>query len=274
MQSFVFAFGVKSFIIAVDTVPCSLPTCRSVRRDAAQADPALLRLPAPALRGTFARAYSLLAKLVSHVGWDELLKTRSIVFVMEEEYRMQKVQADLKSAGVETTNGGKTPRTPGAANSANGVIHEDGTVEYGEVNGNEKRRSDASADDDASTRAFVGQSIDAQKENGPDTPDAEKPFTPGPTAAAHEGIEINEEDAETSTLATRADVERPSIAATAKDESDAQGDGQDVLAQDYSFSNKRLCERWLDNLFMVLYEVRESPINQPCVDLNLQSYRI
>ncbi len=55
-----------------------------------QADIALLRLPAPGLRGTFAKAYALLARLVSQIGWDELLKTRSAVFVMEEEYRAQK----------------------------------------------------------------------------------------------------------------------------------------------------------------------------------------
>jgi hypothetical protein len=215
-----------------------------------QADPALLRLPAPALRGTFARAYSLLAKLVSHVGWDELLKTRSTVFVMEEEYRMQKVQAELRSAGVDAVNGVRTP------NAVNGVIHEDGTVGFGgpAVNGNGKgameRKSDASADDDASTRAIVGQSIDADLSSAA-TPDAEKPGTPVPAHASDPGN--HEEDTEASTLYTiGTDVERPSLAATKED-----GDehGQDVPAHDYSFSNKRLCERWLDNLFMVLYEV-------------------
>jgi len=55
-----------------------------------QADVALIRLPAPGLRGTFAKAYAVLTLLVSKIGWDELLKTRSQVFVMEEEYRLQK----------------------------------------------------------------------------------------------------------------------------------------------------------------------------------------
>ncbi|CAI2162056.1 16777_t:CDS:10 [Funneliformis geosporum] len=59
-------------------------------RDYESADVALLRLPAPSLRGTFAKAYSLLTSLVAKIGWDELLKCRSSVFVMEEEYRMQK----------------------------------------------------------------------------------------------------------------------------------------------------------------------------------------
>ncbi len=62
-----------------------------------EADVALLRLPAPALRGTFAKAYALLGRLVSAIGWDELLRFRSNVFVMEEEYRAQKAAAGTQS---------------------------------------------------------------------------------------------------------------------------------------------------------------------------------
>ena len=43
---------------------------------------------------------------------------------------------------------------------------------------------------------------------------------------------------------------------------DADGENKDATPingpggqESFSFSNKRLCERWLDNLFMVLYEV-------------------
>ena len=35
---------------------------------------ALLRLPAPGLRGTWARTYALLTRLVSQIGWDEIFK--------------------------------------------------------------------------------------------------------------------------------------------------------------------------------------------------------
>jgi len=63
-----------------------------------KADVALLRLPAPSLRGTFAKAYSLLTKLVAKIGWDELLKCRSSVFVMEEEYRMQKAAEEERKS--------------------------------------------------------------------------------------------------------------------------------------------------------------------------------
>ncbi|OBZ65009.1 Uncharacterized protein C31F10.16 [Grifola frondosa] len=55
-----------------------------------EADPALLCLPTPSLRGTWARAYALLMRFVSQIGWDDFLKTRNCVFVMEEEHRMQK----------------------------------------------------------------------------------------------------------------------------------------------------------------------------------------
>ena len=62
-----------------------------------ETDPALMRLPAPALRGTFACAYAILTKLVSKLGWDELLRYRSEVFVMEEEYRNQSTKPSSKS---------------------------------------------------------------------------------------------------------------------------------------------------------------------------------
>jgi len=66
-----------------------------------KADPAWQRLPAPGLRRTWAQTYVLLTQLVSQVGWDELLKTQSAVFVMGEEYRMQKAQAEVAATSRE-----------------------------------------------------------------------------------------------------------------------------------------------------------------------------
>ncbi len=52
------------------------------------------------------------------------------------------------------------------------------------------------------------------------------------------------------------ELEKPSQAAAA-DEKDGSGEGSaNPVQEGFSFSNKRLCERWLDNLFMVLYEVQ------------------
>lgn len=47
-------------------------------------DASLFRLQAPLLQGMTVDAYLLLAKLVKRFSWDQLLKLRSTVFVMEE----------------------------------------------------------------------------------------------------------------------------------------------------------------------------------------------
>jgi hypothetical protein len=107
-----------------------------------EAEPALQRLPAPGLRGTWARAYALLTRLVSQIGWDELLKTRSAVFVMEEEYRMQKAQTEMHQA-LKSANGLSQHKESDVGTA---VIHEDGTVVKGD---------DDDEDDDASTRALA-----------------------------------------------------------------------------------------------------------------------
>ncbi|SGZ27071.1 BQ5605_C025g10045 [Microbotryum silenes-dioicae] len=172
------------------------------------ADVALLRLPAPSLRGTFAKAYALLAKLVAQIGWDELLKCRSQVFVMEEEYRMQKATDPV---GI-----------PATGLNGNGVrkgVEEEDKEGFGplalEEEENDVEDEEEGADEDASTRGVNdgtqgGQPVDR---NG----NVQKPRT----------AQAPPDDA-------------------AKEEEAKCGPG--------SFSNKRLCERWLDNLFMVLYE--------------------
>ncbi|GAO47298.1 chaps-domain-containing protein [Saitoella complicata NRRL Y-17804] len=142
------------------------------------ADAALLRLPAPGLRGTFMGAYGLLTKLVGKIGWDELLRTRSTVFVMEEEYRHQKEEP-----------------APG-----------DSGVGEGEGEG-------------------VGEGVENGEEGG---------FVPGiPTINIHEPT-----DGE----------------ATPENGEVAEESGKDKKLKKSPFQHKRLCERWLDNLFMVLYE--------------------
>ena len=52
--------------------------------------PSLRKLHAAGYKGTFLKAYSLLTEITSKIGWDQLLKIRSHVFVMEEEYRSEK----------------------------------------------------------------------------------------------------------------------------------------------------------------------------------------
>lgn len=227
-----------------------------------QADPALQRLPAPGLRGTWARAYSLLTRLVSQIGWDELLKTRSSVFVMEEEYRMQKAQGDINQV-VATTNGAENEE----ADAGRAVIYEDGTVApRGRDPGAEESAAGPGDDDNASTRGMVSPTTKAESTvdiNGSSL-DAIIPII----RVSTESDRDREEDISTTAVpSVNGDVKENGVAdtlekpiqAAASEGEQSGGDPTPTAAQEpFSFSNKRLCERWLDNLFMVLYEVSDS----------------
>jgi hypothetical protein len=208
-----------------------------------EADTALQRLPAPGLRGTWARAYALLTRLVSQIGWDELLKTRSVVFVMEEEYRMQKAQVDIAAVSREDVVVDDDASTKGVRSSPS-VKHEDSPTEsdaqstihvnIGDVETTIPtiRISTESAREE-SLRAEKAAAAAASKTNGMENGNGEP---------AVEGLQ------------------QPAQAAAG----DGDGDGKDATPisgpgaqESFSFSNKRLCERWLDNLFMVLYEVSQ-----------------
>jgi hypothetical protein len=63
--------------------------------------PELQRLPSLSLRGTFLLAYSILVKINTCIGWDELLKHRSLVFVMEDEYRIHRSIVEESQKGEE-----------------------------------------------------------------------------------------------------------------------------------------------------------------------------
>ncbi|KAG6877764.1 hypothetical protein C0993_004138 [Termitomyces sp. T159_Od127] len=203
------------------------------------ADPALQRLPAPGLRGTWARAYTLLTRLVSQIGWDELLKTRSSVFVMEEEYRMQKAQSDIQQV-ITQTNGTQEPDVGQV------IIHEDGTVAP-------RHRTSLSIPDDASTRAIIAKDSSAELQD-PSIPtirvstesDREREENRAvPPPEIHINGEVETENGMADTL------EKPAQVA-AGEEKDEEKELSAVAPEPFSFSNKRLCERWLDNLFMDL----------------------
>ncbi|KAH9477479.1 hypothetical protein JR316_0009696 [Psilocybe cubensis] len=249
-----------------------------------EAEPALQRLPAPGLRGTWARAYALLTRLVSQIGWDELLKTRSHVFVMEEEYRMQKAQGDMHHALKSAT-----PNSPGRESDVgNAVIHEDGTVVR------------PSEDDNASTKAVMEapspRMSAAESEGANGNGSASEPQSMIPTIRIsteslrtkettetevtkvddEDGTHVvhtdkgkgkakagDDDDAGDKEVAngngqpngvTSAGLERPTQAAGEGAEQNINEASPAPANEPFSFSTKRLCERWLDNLFMVLYE--------------------
>ncbi|CCM05097.1 uncharacterized protein FIBRA_07304 [Fibroporia radiculosa] len=256
---------VKSSV--VDVLP------ERIKTEDDDADPALLRLPAPGLRGTWARAYALLTRLVSQIGWDELLKTRSAVFVMEEEYRMQKSHNDIRTQ----------PSTAASAtfpqhSSENGVVPKRGSSMISDA-ATLVSNSESPIDDDASTRGVVSP---AHSQN-PSTSETDQetlgvanglPIIRISTESDTERENVAALLAEEMRVAEAADaavngngdakengvvqvaesaLEKPMQAAAGAD-GQQDNDASNTNQEPFSFSNKRLCERWLDNLFMVLYE--------------------
>lgn len=77
--------------------------------------------------------------LISQIGCDKRIKTRSNVCAMEEESCMQQARTDASSAGLQPSGHGNDSRNVGAGRA---VIHEGSTVHH-------------TADDRASTHVFV-----------------------------------------------------------------------------------------------------------------------
>jgi Chs5-Arf1p-binding protein BUD7/BCH1 len=154
--------------------------------------PTLRKLHAAGFKGTFLKAYRLLTEITKKIGWDQLLRIRSQVFVMEEEYRHEKqtVQSQPSHSRNASTTALKSP-TPEPETNGHGEVEE------------------------------TTESLDGPSEK-PDVGDTlEKPAHTVAAEVVHAGSE----------------------------------DPAEASPESYTqFVNKRLCERWLDNLFMVLYE--------------------
>jgi tetratricopeptide (TPR) repeat protein len=165
--------------------------------------PTLRKLHAAGFKGTFLKAYIILTEITKKIGWDQLLKIRSQVFVMEEEYRHEKQNVPQSHSRSASTTALRSP-TPSAQASPNPGVN-------GNANGEASDGSEANGEESA--EATVQDSLQE----------------PGHTVAA-EVVKAGSEDPHA------ANNDSPS---------------QPNYTQ---FQNKRLCERWLDNLFMVLYE--------------------
>lgn len=164
----------------------------------------LRKLQAATYQGTFLKAYNLLTQIAAAIGWDQLLKIRSQVFVMEEEYRSERQQSSSKAP---TSRNASTVAIPGTPNQKAESIND-------------------SSDSDDGTKVAVGAE--------------------GSTSAANGGP-LN------SMLATDRSMEKP--VPTVRAEEVKSGDDSEASNGNFGhFKNKRLCERWFDNLFMVLYE--------------------
>ncbi|KAJ5644987.1 Tetratricopeptide-like helical [Penicillium longicatenatum] len=158
--------------------------------------PSLRKLHAAGYQGTFLKAYNILTKIAAAIGWDQLLRARSEVFVMEEEYRVERQHVPKPAHSLEA-------ETNGAA-----VGKEDEEEDSASVSGPGPAES----------------SIEAATNGNGDETQAEDTIERPEQTVASEVVKSGNDDPDPS---------------------------HNAYTQ---FRNKRLCERWLDNLFMVLYE--------------------
>ncbi|KAK8078997.1 hypothetical protein PG994_002804 [Apiospora phragmitis] len=204
-----------------------------------QVDPSLLNLRAAAYRGTFKQAYSILTEMTAKIGWDQLLKIRSNVFVMEDEYRTERqdtsslappAQRNASLDGLRGTpeppvNGGQSDEENEKENNKESDKEDE---EKSEIDNDEKddEKDDEEDDEDEKSKAGDADSTAPTLTNGKDVPNAvEKPeHTIDPGKVKADAI---------------------------KSDSDNSATTEEHLSR---LNNKRLCERWLDSLFMVLYE--------------------
>ncbi|KAM0555827.1 hypothetical protein ACHAPJ_006224 [Fusarium lateritium] len=187
-----------------------------------QVDPSLLNLRAASYRGTFKKAYDILTEMTAKIGWDQLLKIRSNVFVMEDEYRTEKQEATQPPASTK-----RTPSTDGLRGTPDQTV--DGDEETESESAEKPVVAVSDADADADTEASEKPTTNGEDNN------IEKPSNVIDPGEAKADSEVSSMD---DALRTQADNPQ----ATKNDEHLSK------------LNTKRLCERWLDSLFMVLYE--------------------
>lgn len=98
-----------------------------------QVDPSLLNLRASVYKGTFKQAYSILTEMAQKIGWDQLLKIRSTVFVMEDEYRTEKQESTQpntikRTASTDGLRGTPDPTTNGEQTDDEDAVDEKKTA--------------------------------------------------------------------------------------------------------------------------------------------------
>ena len=210
--------------------------------------PGLRKLHAAGFKGTFQKAYMLLTEILKKVSWDELLKIRSQVFVMEEEYRSEKHTGPYR--GTESSRNASTVGLRGTSPHANGEENRAsyGTSElrvdnhdYEGVESTERSNHDAGSNGKMETdgeqalsetvrRPSHTVASEVVKAGGPDDPSGPEhsPTNASDIATTIDNANIPNATSENTLAASSASYNH--------------------------LQNKRLCERWLDNLFMVLYE--------------------
>ena len=156
----------------------------------------MLRLPAPALHGTFAKAYSLLTRLAARIGWDDLLKCRSGVFVMEEEYRILKAKEEERKTSfshqsLKTPKDSSTPSVQTTTEESTGDqtekdVYTESMEETSEET-SEKKEEDKKEDEEAEvSEKMENVDLNDESKSTTDLPKMDEPSLERPQQAAEE----------------------------------------------------------------------------------------
>lgn len=172
--------------------------------------PTLKRLVAANYKGTFNKAYMLLTEITKRIGWDQLLKIRSQVFVMEEEYRNER-----QTSTVNIPTGGKNASTTA-------------------IRGADSPQPQPNGHNDVSEMSPSTSSANGEPQS------ASSALDPGLSKPSH-----------TVTVTSTAETPDPDQPPGPPQQQPPPDPSHSAYTQ---FQHKRLCERWLDNLFLVLYE--------------------
>lgn len=139
-----------------------------------QVDPSLMNLRASGYRGTFKQAYKILTEMTAKIGWDQLLKIRSNVFVMEDEYRTERKEGPPSVASYPTKSGNEANGNNASTDALRGTPDRQPNGDH--PDDDESKASDVSDDESKIDDAEETKADEAAVE-GTESPAIEKPST-------------------------------------------------------------------------------------------------
>ncbi|KAF9102253.1 hypothetical protein BGX29_004791 [Mortierella sp. GBA35] len=216
------------------------------------ADPALLRLPAPSLRGTFSSAYNLLTRLkeaeesMRKGSQAKVMAHHDVIEVPDREQLLSPNGTPIPIIKISTESerereqeeAEEEARTKAVEAALEKAKEENAADENGEPSMEDIKLDDLSIHSDKDQDQVQDQDKDQD----------------GDEAEEKEGEEVKADEVKVDKADIKSKhIEKPTVAAASSDDEDNNNEEEEVELS-FSFSNKRLCDRWLDNLFMVLYE--------------------
>ncbi|KAG4095189.1 chaps-domain-containing protein [Neocallimastix lanati (nom. inval.)] len=241
-----------------------------------------LKLPGNRLYGTYRRAYNILIRILNNIGWDNLLQYRSKVFIMEEEYKLN-VQFKSPESEEKIANKEKEMnklkvkkrmqsliRNKPKLESTNSLINQRLNKKTSKAELNKDKKENKENGIITTHITPFSEETENQKEN-------EKAITEGVNEInlnkekpqeINEKVKIefdNKENAEKESkvvlkfeneeaLHSKENLNINFDEENNEEENDPSQDLPRIHSYKMALTTKRLCERWLDNMFMVLYE--------------------